>query len=440
MKSLMMKLPSDEDFLDNNGNDNTFINIVVVTGKLEMAVIDPPLPEIPVKPSKPHPPWILATIEHSGRPVEVIADDNGSVELSWMGIPYHLLQGGLLTNYRRMVPTEEEVEVTKALMENPSLFGQHLIQGFNEEPRIQAHFHHEATNDFEGKPQPGYRYNHITTTVVLYRNGKDKMGQHKGKYCCYDWADISSPLRTYYYSPPLLSTKDNDQGEKVILAVVVNAPETNIRNVVIWSDDKEEKITLYLRRGDAYCMDGKMQLNYTHGVAAASKDKDKENELSTETNDSWDRRICIVFRQGKKVMYKNDSGTPCIHLNPSAFGFDTNPWYGQVRGLKEGCLYSQREIYRMGAHTSQQRGVSGNSTLGCDAIVVAGLGEVKGDDTLFELVYSASTRGGGAEGMILSRKCGYMVRVYRTNKYNHKLRALVPRSYYCGGKKKSSSA
>jgi SAD/SRA domain len=236
----------------------------------------------------------------------------------------------------------------------------------------------------------------------------------------------------------LLSTTDNDQGEKVILAVVVDAPETNIRKVVIWSDDKEEKITLYLRRGDAYCMDGKMQLNYTHGVAAAYEDKDKDNELSTD--DSWDRRICIVFRQGKKVMYKNDSGTPCIHLNPSAFGFDTNPWYGQVRGLKEGCLYSRREIYRMGAHTSQQQEVSGNSMLGCDAIVVAGLGEVKGDDTLFELVYSASTRGGGAEGMILSRKCGYMVRVYRTNKYDHKYRAIVPRSYYCGGKKKSSSA
>ena len=94
----------------------------------------------------------------------------------------------------------------------------------------------------------------------------------------------------------------------------------------------------------------------------------------------------------------------------------------------------------MGAHTSQQRGVSGNSTLGCDAIVVAGLGEVKGDDTLFELVYSASTRGGGAEGMILSRKNGFLVRVYRTNKYDHKYRAIVPRSYYCGGKKKSSSA
>jgi 2OG-Fe(II) oxygenase superfamily len=219
--SLMMRLPSDNDFLDND-NDNSFISIVV-TGKLEMAVI-PLVPEIPVKPSEPPPPRILATIQRGGGPVEVIAVDDGSVELSWMGIPYRLFQGGLLTIYPRMVKTEEAVEVTNALMEKPSLFGQHLIQGFNEEPRILAHsFHHEATDDFEGEPQPGYRYNHITvkarplqripslyplsercqwicdvpewnigTTVVLYRNGKDKMCQHKDKYCCCDWSDISN--------------------------------------------------------------------------------------------------------------------------------------------------------------------------------------------------------------------------------------------------------
>jgi hypothetical protein len=42
--------------------------------------------------------------------------------------------------------------------------------------------------------------------------------------------------------------------------------------------------------------------------------------------------------------------------------------------------------------------------------------------------------------MILSRKNGFLVRVYRTNKYDHKYRVIVPRSYYSGGKKKSSSA
>jgi hypothetical protein len=63
--SLMLKLPTDRDADD---NDDSFINIVV-TGKLEMAVTSPPhLPEIPVKPSEPPPPRIIATIQCGGGP------------------------------------------------------------------------------------------------------------------------------------------------------------------------------------------------------------------------------------------------------------------------------------------------------------------------------------------------------------------------------------
>ena len=54
---------------------------------------------------------------------------------------------------------------------------------------------------------------------------------------------------------------DNDQGERLILAVVIDAPEINIRKVEIRS--KDETIVLYLQRGDAYAMDGEMQKHYT---------------------------------------------------------------------------------------------------------------------------------------------------------------------------------
>ena len=226
---------------------------------------------------------------------------------------------------------------------------------------------------------------------------------------------------------PFLLSIDNDQGEKVILAVVVDAPETNIRKVVIWSDDKEEKITLYLRRGDAYSMDGKMQSNYTHGVAEASEVKGKGNPSSTIESD---RRMCIVFRHGKKKMYKTDTGIPCFGLSPSTFSSleKKEMLFGRIRGLKEGYLYSREDMCRMGVHTSQQRGVSGNMDDGCDTIVVAGKGEVNGEDTMFELFYSARTSGGGAEGLCLSQENGLLVRVFRTNKYKHPNGAIVPNS------------
>ena len=221
----------------------------------------------------------------------------------------------------------------------------------------------------------------------------------------------------YWFS--LLLSTDNDQGEKLILAVVVDAPATNVRKVVICSDDKEETIVLYLRRGDAYSMDGQMQENYTHGVVKALEAKGKGNLSSTiESTIESDRRMCIVFRHGKKKMYKKDTTSiPCIDLNPStSFTIDKKEiLFGRIRGLREGFIYSREDICRMGVHNSQQKGVSGNLTNGRDTIVVAGKGEVKGEDTLFSLMYSASTSGGGAEGMIISRQNVFLVRVFRTD-------------------------
>ena len=65
-----------------------------------------------------------------------------------------------------------------------------------------------------------------------------------------------------------------------------------------------------------------------------------------------------------------DSGKPCCNLNTAAV------------------------YWHIGAHGSQQKGIKGNKTdSSCDEIVVAGKGEVKGKDTLYELTYSACTSG-----------------------------------------------
>ena len=175
-------------------------------------------------------------------------------------------------------------------------------------------------------------------------------------------------------------------------------------------------------------MDGKMQSNYTHGVAEASEVKGKGNLSWTVESD---RRMCIVFRHGKKKMYRTDTGIPCMGLTQSTFSSleKKEMLFGRIRGLKEGYLYSREDMCRMGVHTSQQRGVSGNMYDGCDTIVVAGKGEVNGEDTMFELSYSASTSGGGAEGLCLSQENGFLVRVFRTNRYNHPNCAIVPCDY-----------
>jgi hypothetical protein len=72
----------------------------------------------------------------------------------------------------------------------------------------------------------------------------------------------------------IYSFLDNHQGEQLILAVVVDAPERNLRPVEI--QGKDEQIILYLQKGDGYAIDGEMQKHYTHGVPVA---KESSNEI-----------------------------------------------------------------------------------------------------------------------------------------------------------------
>ena len=59
---------------------------------------------------------------------------------------------------------------------------------------------------------------------------------------------------------------------------------------------------------------------------------------------------------------------------------------------------------------------------------MAGKGEVKGKDALFELTYLASTCGKGAKGMTVSHKEKDLVIqvLFRAENYNHVNRAVVP--------------
>ena len=425
--------------------DATIINIVPTGRRLVMAAPPPPASRFFKQP-----PRTLATIQRNGIEV-ILASDDGSQDLPRTGKSLPMTHGGNVTVYPRMLEAEDAVQLTKDLMADPGVFFLNKVCGFNDEPRVQAHFHSEATEDFN-QPQPGYRYGGITlkarpvhrvpslcqlaercgllckvkdwsigTTVVLYRNGKDYMGFHKGTYILQGLSDLLIVLTLVHVFV------DNDQGETLILAVVVDAPDSNIRKVEIHSDLKDEKIVLYLRRGDGYAMDGEMQKNYTHGVPAAWEERGNLDHSQLELDPS-DQRISIVFRQGRKTKYKKASGKPCTNLKPCT-SHGSNPVYGAIFGLQEGHLYSREVICKMNAHSSQRRGVSGNKKDGCDAIMVAGKGEVQGKDTILELTYSASTSGGGAEGMLLSQKEALLIRVFRTTTYAHPNRAILPADY-----------
>ena len=164
---------------------------------------------------------------------------------------------------------------------------------------------------------------------------------------------------------------------------------------------------------------GVMQEAYTHGVAAVREKPTLESSASESS--ASNRRIAIVFRNGEKIIYKNDSGRPCMDIKPRVIVRE--PVFGPIPEFYEGELYSREALLTMRAHTGQQRGVSGNMHTGCDAIVVSG--RWKGRDEFLNLFYSADSRVGG-KALDFSAEKALPIRVFRSTAYKHTYRAAIP--------------
>jgi alkylated DNA repair dioxygenase AlkB len=368
----------------------------------------------------------LATIQELGlekklwKPREIIA----SIPVGAIGsepVAIQLKKGGSIKIYPSILADSEIVPLLNDLLKC-GLFRQYRIQG-NDEPRAHFLLHEDATDDFSGA-QPGYRYANISMKAcpldcipslkelaqhmaalcgvekwtigvnpILYRDGRDKMGDHS----------------------------DNNQSEQVILCVLLDSPLETRRVVVRPFKDKfpqDEEIELFMAPGDAYMMDGEMQKWYSHSVPPGDQNL-KEGSSTTRT--------AIVFRTGAMKSVLRDSGQKCKNLSPRKI-----PAYvfGSMNGLIEGSIYNRVVMYQLGYHLSPQGGISGNKLIGCDAIVVSG--KWPGQDCFYELIYTASSQV-GALALVESHRQKMPIRVFRSSAYLSPFRASksIPGSNSC---------
>ena len=85
-----------------------------------------------------------------------------------------------------------------------------------------------------------------------------------------------------------------------------------------------------------------MQKCYQHAVLSCS-------ERAEDAHDPNQRRIVIVFRDGKFEKSVKDNGKPLASLNPRPAPMI--PRFGnKLKGLEEGGLYSREELKDMGGH------------------------------------------------------------------------------------------
>ena len=342
--------------------------------------------------------------------------------VSLKSMKYDLRRGGTLTIYPNLVSDTTTRKVKEELF-SCGLFRQYQIQA-QDEPRLHFLLHSKATEDFEASAQPGYRYASVRMKArpLKILPELNRLSAELAKECNIedDWSIGVNPVLYRDQLDGMGGHADDDQEEEIILCVIVASPESARRVVITPKKTKscleegDERIELFLLPGDAYEMDGEMQKYYIHSVP-----KDKENKKQESST-----RVVVVFRTGKRVLLSNDTGRSCEDLSPRPPKIQI---FGKtIEGLKEGHVYTRPMLYQMNAHYMQQRGVSGNITNGCDAIIVSGLREDKlGEDALFTLMYAVEKKKGGAS-VVTSFEKKLPVRIFRSSGYNHPFRAHSP--------------
>ena len=325
-------------------------------------------------------------------------------------------------------------EIVKEELLQSDLFRRYKLQG-NFEPRLHFLLHENATKVFS-HTQPGYHYSTVKMKArplsVLPK--VQKLSKYVANICKIknnEWTIGVNPIIYRSGNDRMGDHADDDQGEKVILALVVNTPSNNIhfgkshgvsRRTVIRPfkrlklEKGDEYIELFLGKGDAYEMNGEMQNYYSHSVPPnKNRTSVSHGDNNTTSEASLDQsRIVIVFRVGDCVMFKDDNGTPYKDLRPQK---KPPLQFGNMQTLIEGYVYSRHELISMGAHIGQQKGLSGNRNEGCNAIIVSGLREDRlGEDNFKVLAYAVERRK-GALGVVTSFKDNKCIRIFRSTSY-----------------------
>jgi SAD/SRA domain/2OG-Fe(II) oxygenase superfamily len=226
-------------------------------------------------------------------------------------------------------------------------------------------------------------YWNIGANVVCYRDGRDHIGLHA----------------------------DNDQGENVILQLLLN-----LATVGASSSKARTRMfctSCFCAPGMVTAWTGAMQQHFSHGLPAV-KSQQYQNKP----------RIVIVFRRGQQKMIKCDTGRPVTSLAPRLLPLPRV--FGHLAGLKEGYVYSMKQLKEMNAHSNTQAGVSGNKTEGCNSIIISRKQQGDGGDDhdcLLKFLYTGVQRNFGGLHLDQSIALGLPVRVVHSS--------MLKTSVYC---------
>mmetsp|Transcript_11487 Transcript_11487/g.17385 ORF Transcript_11487/g.17385 Transcript_11487/m.17385 type:complete len:566 (+) Transcript_11487:589-2286(+) len=216
---------------------------------------------------------------------------------------------------------------------------------------------------------------------------------------------------------------DDTQGEALILCIVVES-HAFARPILVKPkttggfQDGDEEIIIFVGQGDAYEMDGQMQMNYEHCLPV------KQDNINA-------KRSAIIFRHGNTTPVSLDTGIPLISDATECSEIITeetipspklSTQFGHLDGaIKEGKkLYTKRMLVDIGAHRYEKKYISGSIREGCESILVDSQDRLlREDDGLYWLQISCTKPNGGGALCQSFHKKG-CIRVFRSSSLDNK--------------------
>ena len=147
-------------------------------------------------------------------------------------------------------------------------------------------------------------------------------------------------------------------------------------------------------------------------IRAGTMQKHYEHQVPKSTSAA--KRTALIFREGDKAFAEKEStSTKPGTLEPP--NREVAYVFGDMGCLEKGTLYSRGDLLTTKAHCCDRGGVSGNSTVGADAIIVKDVDLTKRElDFFVWLLYSAPTKS-KCGALFTSFMKGRPVRVFRSS-------------------------
>lgn len=314
-----------------------------------------------------------------------------------------LRRGGRLRVFPNFVADGRRDKVARS-MDKCTLYRQYWRHGVENtlESRIQVFLSSKTNRVHNGsskRGRPGYIYDGVTMMAQPISRVPEVESLGRDLAELYRLPDkewnIGANLVCYRTGEDHMAWNSNcEQGEVLILCIITESKNCT-RPILIRPkghlplQDGDEEIIVFVGQGDAYEMDGQMQLSYEHCMPR------KEDDITA-------KRSVVIFRHGTPVAVTYDTGSPMYVEQQNAITEkkDAEVYFGQpVREIPEGKeVFSKERLFETGAHRTQHKLVNGNSKEGCDSIIIDNLDPLlREDDGLCWLqVTSSKANGGGA--------------------------------------------